>query len=76
MVMRPGRMSPAITFMRRMRMADYNLMYKKLFNAVTDTIRILQTAQAETEEIYLSQKDAAIILLRPEADGDDDAGKK
>ena len=58
-------------------MADYNLMYKKLFNAVTDTIRILQTAQAETEEIYLSQEDAAIILLRPDADGDnDDAGKK
>ena len=34
-------------------MPDYEAMYKKLFNAQTDAIRILQKAQRDTEEIYI-----------------------
>ena len=39
-------------------------MYAKLFNAVTDAIHLLQEAQAETEEIFISQEDAPVIQLR------------
>jgi len=34
-------------------MADYAEMYKKLFNAQTDVIKILQEAQQEVEKIYM-----------------------
>jgi len=46
-------------------MADYKSMYTKLFNSVTDAIGILQNAQAETEEMFLSQKDTEIVVLNP-----------
>jgi len=49
-------------------MADFNAMYKKLFNATTNAIKILQTAQAETEEMYMSQEDTTITLLGSEED--------
>ena len=35
-------------------MPDYAKMYKKLFNAQTDAIGILQKAQQRAEEIYVS----------------------
>ena len=35
-------------------MADYEKMYKELFNAITDAIRLLQQAQQEVEEMYIS----------------------
>ena len=35
-------------------MPDYKKMYFKLFNSVTDAIEILQKAQIETEEIYIT----------------------
>jgi len=38
-------------------------MYKTLFNAITDTIDILQIAQRETEEMYMSAKEPQLILL-------------
>ena len=41
-----------------------SLMYSKLFNAVTDVINVLQKAQMETEEIFISQEDAQVIPLR------------
>ena len=41
-----------------------SLMYSTLFNAVTDAIRILQKAQMDTEEIFISQEDAQVIELR------------
>ena len=44
-------------------MADYKKMYTKLFNTVTDTINLLQTAQADTEEIYMEQEEPSIALL-------------
>ena len=34
-------------------MPDYERMYGKLFNAITDAVEILQQAQRETEEIYI-----------------------
>ena len=43
----------------------YKALYLRLFNAITDVIRILQTAQSEAEEIIISQKDADIVLLNP-----------
>ena len=35
-------------------MPDYEKMYHTLFNAVTDAIEVLQQAQLEAEELYLS----------------------
>jgi len=35
-------------------MADFDRMYFKLFRAITAAVEILQTAQAEAEEIYIS----------------------
>jgi hypothetical protein len=43
--------------------ADYAKMYRRLFNAQTDAIRILQEAQQETEEMYMSSPDPDIRLL-------------
>ena len=34
-------------------MPDYETMYKKLFNSVTDVIQILQDVQQITEGIYI-----------------------
>ena len=49
-------------------MVDFNKMYATLFNAVTDAINILQKAQAETEELYISQEDKPnlVLLKRPD----------
>lgn len=53
-------------------MAAYDLMYLKLFNAITDVINILQAAQIETEVMYMEQEPANIILLKLDnADGSD-----
>ena len=35
-------------------MPDYEAMYKKLFNTVTDAIKILQEGQQATEEMFMS----------------------
>ena len=45
-------------------MADYRAMYTKLFNAVTDSIKIFQTAQIETEEIFISQEERVISSVK------------
>jgi hypothetical protein len=44
-------------------MADYPKMYKRLFNAQTQAIEILQKAQQDTEEMYIEAPDADIHLL-------------
>ena len=36
-------------------MPDYQKMYLSLFNAVTDAIELLQKAQQDAEEIYISE---------------------
>jgi len=37
-------------------MPDYQKMYTTLFNAVTDSIRLLQDAQREVEELYIQDE--------------------
>ena len=45
-------------------MADYQEMYRKLFCAVTEAIAILQNAQRDAEEIYISADMPVVELLR------------
>lgn len=44
-------------------MADYVAMYRTLFNAQTDAIRVLQQAQQKAEEMYLSAPGANIRVI-------------
>ena len=44
-------------------MADYREMYRKLFQATAKAINLLQVAQQETEELYISSDDAELRLL-------------
>lgn len=46
-------------------MADYSKMYATLFNAVTDAVSILQTAQRQTEEQYVESDEPTITVIRP-----------
>jgi hypothetical protein len=41
-------------------MPDYEAMCKKLFNSQTEAIRILQKAQQDAEEMYISTADPAL----------------
>lgn len=43
-------------------MPDYAKMYRKLFNAQTDAISILQKAQRDTENLYIEADDTPIEL--------------
>ncbi len=54
-------------------MPDFKGMYYKLFNAQTDAITILQNAQKDTEEMYLSAPDTVLRLheTKPPEEGDD-----
>ena len=47
-------------------MADYKKMYITVFNAVTDAVNILQTAQAETEKIFIDHDPTPLTLLKPD----------
>ena len=51
-------------------MADYKGMYYKLFNAITDSVKILNTAQVETEKMYVDQE-PNVSLFKPDDSGDD-----
>ena len=44
-------------------MADYAKMYKELFRAVTRAIDILQKAQQDAEEIYISADESITEIL-------------
>jgi len=46
-------------------MPDYAKMYRHLFNAQTDAIGLLQKAQLETEEMYISAPTSDVRLLNP-----------
>ena len=46
-------------------MPDYQKMYHSLFNNVTDAIRILQSAQQQTEEDYMEDTDEEDVLPFP-----------
>ncbi len=53
-------------------MPDYQTMYHKLFNKVTDIIEELQSIQIQTEEMH-STSDAPEIHMRDEILNDDSA---
>ena len=44
-------------------MADYPKMYRRLFNAQTQAIELLQKAQQDTEEMFVEAPDPDIRLL-------------
>ena len=44
-------------------MPDYKGMYTRLFNKITDAITLLQSAQAEAEELFMEQEAPEIVLL-------------
>lgn len=45
-------------------MADYREMYLKLFQATTSAIDILQKAQQETEELYVTSTQPELQLIK------------
>lgn len=47
-------------------MADYQKMYLKLFNKVTDVIEELQQVQRETEELYIQGEETELTVLKPD----------
>ena len=52
-------------------MPDYAAMYKLLFNSQTDAIAILQKAQQDAEEMFISSPEPNIRVLEsksPESD--------
>lgn len=57
-------------------MADYAELYRRLFRATTKAIDLLQRAQQETEELYISAKPFPIPIKKsdtaddPPAQGD------
>jgi len=60
-------------------MSDYAKMYKTLFQSQTRTIEILQEAQKETEEMYISAPEPELRILepkKPEDGGPDKEGGK
>ena len=44
-------------------MADYKKMYIRLFRAVTQSIELLQEAQQDCEELYLSASEPELSVL-------------
>lgn len=46
-------------------MPDYAAMYKRLFRSQTEAITILQKAQQDTEEMYISSPEPDIRVLEP-----------
>jgi hypothetical protein len=51
-------------------MPDYAAMYARLFQSQTKAIQLLQEAQQDTEEIYLTAPEPNITVLRPIAPDD------
>lgn len=47
-------------------MPDYQKMYTKLFNKVTDVISELQQGQRDVEQMYIENGDAALLVLKAE----------
>ncbi len=44
-------------------MADFAAMYRKLFNSQTQAIELLQKAQQDTEEMYITAPDPDIRIF-------------
>lgn len=48
-----------------MNMADYQQMYLALFRKVTNIIELLQEAQIEAEEFFLTSEETELQILPP-----------
>lgn len=57
-------------------MPDYATMYRKIFNSATDAIAILQKAQQDTEELFISSPDPEIKILDSKQKGNDKPEKE
>ena len=57
-------------------MPDYKAMYIKLFQSQTKAIQLLQSAQQETEEMYIASEPTDIEILFPESHEDNTDGKE
>lgn len=57
-------------------MPDYKSMYIKLFQSQTKAIQLLQSAQQETEEMYIEAEPTDIKILFPEGHEDDTDDKQ
>ena len=57
------------------KVSDYSKMYDKLFNAITDAIEIMQKAQQETEEMFISAKEPEISFIYAEDSTGEDGDK-
>jgi len=44
-------------------MTDFEAMYYRLYNRITDAIRILQQAQQEAEQAFIDGETASLIAL-------------
>lgn len=49
-------------------MVDYEEMYAKLFNKLTDVIEELQQVQRQTEDMYIQSREGQIILVDRDTD--------
>ena len=57
-------------------MADYQKLYYVLFHAMTDAIAILQKAQQDAEELYISAEEPELrVVDMLEYQKPDDAGR-
>ena len=57
-------------------MADYQKLYYELFHAMTDAIAILQKAQQDAEELYISAEEPELqVVDMLEYQKPDDAGR-
>lgn len=52
-------------------MPDYAKMYRRLFNSQTDAITLLQQAQRDTEEMYVSSSEPELYVLDSNMSDDD-----
>jgi hypothetical protein len=49
-------------------MADYQKMYTTLFRAVTKSITLLQEAQRESEDLYISAEEPVLVFLNTDGE--------
>ncbi|MDR1616775.1 MAG: hypothetical protein LBR98_07170 [Syntrophomonadaceae bacterium] len=55
---------------------DYSEMYRILFQAQTNAIKILQGAQRKTEEIFINEQEKYISIVENDDSGDVSKPKK
>ncbi|MEA4969564.1 MAG: hypothetical protein VB051_03430 [Candidatus Pelethousia sp.] len=59
-----------------MEMPDYKAMYVSLFNALTDAVNILKSAQIKSEDAYLEAEQTEPVLSLWRGGAPDSSGNK